>query len=606
MANRLQKLAAIQYTPGTPGRAAQPAFCVSTPVYHPGGTVVLTYRVVKDSSGATYYIPVYEQREARTEYVTTCYPAIPAIPAIPAVTQYLPINGWNGGANSRAMLAKDGHFEFRVSGNPRGVVIGLANQNVSTLPSEQSHAFYFHGSQVDLMEYGRVIASAVLDHDSSRLYRIARRGEQVTFEADGWSHVSTLPSIGAVVLDAALYTSGDYVQDPAMLAYANGGSASGSLAALSGLASDASGYQFAAGSLPALSGEAIGYTPVTLVGSLPALSGIASEGAYAEAAGSLPALSGEAVGGYPTFNIVSLQGSLAPLNGSAHGLTGEIGYIEGGLPALSGYIADRPYAAGDGSFAPLTGRAYQGQSLTRGHISSPLALGGSFRSSTPERDGIRSVLQVGGRFDLFITARDGIASALLVGARFGGTFDAFDGISGGLLLGGRFADSAQADSLLGLLDAQPLQLATNLANGAPTLYLDCAFTSYTRVGDQLYAVRADGLYLLGAGDDEGQGLRGLVDFGASDFGSSQIKRADSVYLGLKTDAALELQTESDSGAHAYPVDFGGTMARAKLGRGSYGRTWNLALEFSDASYFELDTLEVQVGASQRRVRGRQA
>lgn len=604
MANRLQKLAVITYVPAVAAQPAVPAYCVSIPVYYPGGTVVVSYNVITDSKGNTRYLPIYETKPAHTEYVTTCYPAKPAVAGRPAVTQYLAINGWNAGANSVAVLKQDGHFEFKVSGAPRGVVIGLSKFNGSNLPSEASHAFYFHGTAVDLLQYGRLVASNVLTHSAGTVYRIVRRGSQITFETDDWSFESDLPSEGGLMLDVALYTSGDYVDDPALVEYNNGATIYGEVPALTGTVADSGGYCFAEGTLPALVGAVAGKKPTVVEGVLPALTGLVSEGSYAIIEGALPALTGELVGGYPTFNIASVQGALPPLNGTVHALTGEVASVDGVLPALTGYAADRPYAFIEGTLPALGGTVSQGLPNNVGKISSPLAIGTLFHPKNIAVDGFSSSLLVGGLFGLTLLARDGFSSTLLLGSIFDGAFDAEDGYSSPLVLGGRFGGGERIDGVLGLLADQPMQLAVNVAGGASTLYLDFAFAGFARSGQDLYAYREDGVYLVGAGDDEGLPLQGLVDFGASEFGTSQIKRAESVYFGLHTDASLALQVETDSGAYEYPVALRGPMARAVTGKGCYGRTWNLALEFTDATYFELDALEVQIGATQRRLRGR--
>lgn len=604
MANRLQKLAVITYVPAVPAQPAVPAYCVSKAINYPAGTVVVGYNAVKDSEGRIRYLPVYESRPARTEYVTTCYPAKAAVPGKPAVTQYLAINGWNSGANSIAVLEQDGHFEFKVSGAPRGVVVGLGRLNSNNLPSEASHAFYFHGASVDLLQYGQVVASNVRTHSTEVIYRIARRGSQVTFEVDGWSFTSDLPSEGGVMLDVALYTSGDYVDSPALVDYDNTATINGALPALTGAVSDGDGYCFIDGLLPALAGEVIGKTPTVIKGSLPALIGHVSQGPYAVVDGVLPALSGEVVGGYPTFNIASVQGALPPLNGTVHSLTGEIAGAEGPVPALTGYAADRPYAFIEGALPALGGTVNQGLTNTVGMISSPLAIGTVFHPASIAVDGYSGGLHLGGLFRLELLVHDGFSSLVLLGGKFGGEFDASDGYSASLLMGGRFGGGDQCDGVLGLLAGQPMQLAVNVASGASTLYLDFAFTGFARAGQNLYACREDGVYLIGVGDDEGQKLRGLVDFGATDYGGNQTKRMEAAYFGLHTDGCVEMQVETGGGSYQYPVLQRGEMARGVTGKGLEGKTWNLSLEFRDATYFELDATEVLIGASQQRLRGR--
>ncbi|WP_447593521.1 hypothetical protein [Aquipseudomonas campi] len=605
MANRLQKLALTKYTPGVPYQPAVPARCVQVARQLPARTVVVRYTAVTQN-GVTYYIPIFEQQPAETIYERVCYPAIPERQAVPAQTQYTAINGWNSGASSQDVLVGDGKFSFRVARGAIGVVAGVSRNDASTLPNEQTHAFYIHRGQVDVMESGVVVASSVLEHDADIVYRIIRSGDRITYEAGDWFYVSQAPSQGPVVLDVSLYSTGDFVDDPEMSAITASGYASGYLPAFTGIATEGGGYAFASGSLPAFTGSAAGGMIQGGGGALPVFTGWASDRAnFAFVAGSMPAFTGVATGGFPDLQTASIQGTLAPFSGYAVGLTGEVASARGSLPVLSGWAADRPYAAISGSLQPFNGSGIGGEPNNAvGFIRSPLAIGSIFRPAEIAVAGYRSGLRIGSAFDLTVLAEDGIVSTLLIGSRFFSQYGIEAGYRSGLLLGGRFRGAEQDEGILGRLADQPLQLAVNVATGAPTLYLDCAFSGYARAGDDLYACREDGVYLIGAGDDEGLALQGLVDFGASDFGVSNIKRLDAAYFGLKTDGYTRMQLETDGGAYQYPVALRGPMARSEPGKGLAGRLWNITLEFEDASYFELDSMEVQVGASQRRLRGR--
>lgn len=605
MANRLQKLALTTYTPGVPYQPAVPARCILVPIHLPARTIVLRYTIVV-KEGKTYYLPVFEQRPAETVYERVCYPAIPERKGIPGVTQYTAINGWNGGARSQVVMNGDGRFTFKVAKSAIGVVVGLSQNDASTLPNEQTHALYVHRGQVDVMERGQVVASSVIAHDGPIVYSVTRKGDRVTYEADGWSMTSSAPSQGPVVLDVSLYSSGDFVDSPQLSEVMPGGSVYGMLPAFTGVATETGEYAFVSGTLPAFSGVAQGGMIQGGGGSLQLFTGWASDRAsYGFVSGALPAFSGEVIGGFPELQVASIQGALAPLSGYAVGLTGEVASLSGSLPAFSGWAADRPYAAITGSLRAFTGSAVGGEpNDTVGFIRSPLAIGSIVRTAEIAVAGYRSGLRIGSTFDLVVQAQDGIVSPLLIGGMFFSQYGIEAGYSSGLLLGSRFRGAEQDEGILGRLADQPLQLAVNVATGAPTLYLDCAFAGYARAGDALYACREDGVYLIGAGDDEGEPLQGLVDFGASDFGVNQIKRMDAAYFGLKTDGVVTMQLDTDGGSYGYPVAQRGPMARGEPGKGLAGRLWNITLEFEDASYFELDSMEVLVGASQRRLRGR--
>lgn len=605
MANRLQKLALTKHTPGVPYQPAVPARCVQVAKQLPARTVVVRYTAVTQN-GVTYYIPVFEQRPAETVYESVCYAAIPERKAVPAQTQYTAINGWNSGASSQAVLGGDGRFSFRVARGAIGVVAGVSRNDAGSLPNEQTHAFYIHRGQVDVMESGVVVASAVIAHDGDTVYRITRSGDRVTYEAGIWSMISQTPSQGQVVLDVSLYSTGDFVDDPEVSAITASGYALGSLPAFTGIATDGDGYAFASGSLPAFAGSAAGGMIQGGGGSLPAFTGWASDRAvFAFIAGGLPAFTGVASGGFPDLQTASMQGVLAPFSGYAIGLTGEVASVSGSLPPLTGQAADRPYAAISGSLQPFSGSGAGGEPNSAvGYFSSPLAIGSIFHPAEIAIAGYRSGLRIGSIFDMAVVAEDGFVSTLLIGSRFFSQYGIEDGYRSGLLLGSRFRGADQDEGILGRLADQPLQLAVNVVTGAPTLYLDCAFSGYARAGDALYACREDGVYLIGSGDDEGLPLQGLVDFGASDYGVNNIKRIDAAYFGLKTDGYTRMQLETDGGSYCYPVEKRGPMARGEPGKGLGGRLWNITLEFEDASYFELDSMEVLVGASQRRLRGR--
>lgn len=608
MANRLQKLALVKYTPGTPEVLPVPAYCVTIPEYIPAHTGISgwVYGIntgIGQDAGQTVFIPQFKQYPAQTIYREVCYPAVPGKKAVPAVVQYTPIHGWNSGARSKEMLEGDGHFAFQVGQSPGAVVVGLSSNNLTTLPNEQTHALYIHDGQVDIMESGSVVAYNVLEHDGATVYRIARRGDRITYETDDWSHESAIPSQSPVALDASLYSSGDYIENPVLEIYAPSGYGTGSLPALTGVGSDASGYSIGFGSLAALTGEAEGGMLEGGGGSLAALSGWGSDRAgYGFVDGKLPALTGSGDGGFPEFEIATAQGYTSPLTGIGFGITGEIGEAAGALGAMTGWASDRAgYAAAEGTLEALTGFGYGGDpGPAVDFITSTLVIGNAFDAPLMAADTITTRLTIGSSFTLTSQAGDDFASALIFGGSFSDTSVMADGYRSGLLFGFRLYDQHAADDLAGALATQSQQLAVNAATGAPSRYVDFDFKAFAQVGQDLYALRSDGLYRIGAGDS-GETLRARVDLGATDFGASQAKRVESVLLGADTDADVQVRLKADSGDNVYPLKFYGPMARAVTAKGANGRLWNTVLEIDGASYFEMDTIEWRVGASSRRL-----
>jgi hypothetical protein len=587
-----------------------PAYCVTTSRQVPAqyaldGFTRVTGRDINGQPVAAY-IPRYKYVPARTVQERVCYPARPAVNAVPPTTTYTAITGWNGGASSIASLDGDGAFEFQVGARPFGVVVGIGGQDQTTLPSEQRHAFYIHGDSVDIMEHGQVVAVGVVAHAESNTYRISRAGAMVTYTVGDWSRVSMLQSAGAVVLDASLYASGDHIDNPQLLATAvHTGHAEGQLPALSGRGGMAE-YAEAFGGLPALSGEALALPWALAAGNLPSLAGVAADRPYSSVAGALPALTGSADGGFPQLSIISMVGALAPLAGIALSQTGEIGQAAGTLPALGGLAADRPYGAASGSLGAFTGMASSGWPVpNEAYFSSGLALLTLYRPDDVSSAVFASGLQLGSSFDLVPMGEAAFSSVLLLGSVWSSEY-AVDGAFGsGLRIVTRmFGDRVAEEGLEALLAGQPAQYAINARTGAPTQYSGFDFGGFAQVGQALYAFRPDGVYRIRPGDDDGAPLQAFIDFGSSDYGTSQVKRLEAVYLGLDTDGETTLRLVSDSGEHAYRVERRGPMARARTAKGASGRLWNMVLEIEDATHFELDAVEAQVGASTRRL-GRQ-
>lgn len=597
MSNRLQKLALTTYTPAVPSRPAVPAYCTTTGVEYPARTVVVQYTVVYKNGKAIYY-PVYEQHPPQTVYTTTCYPSQPAVAGSPAVTQYTPINGWDAGARSKVALDLDGHFQFYISGAPSGVVIGLSTNDFTTLPNEPSHAFYVHGTQVDLLEYGEVVASAVAVHSSDKLYKLIRRNGVVTWDIDGWTQTSSTPAYGAQYLDAALYTSGDFVDSPALEVYENTGEAAGSLAPMVGAASDEDGYSLAEGRLGAMVGSAEGGQPAAASGALGALTGVMSEGSYSLSIGTLGALSGTGNGGFPQVTLATGQGAIAPLVGTAHGLTGEIGTVAATLRSLAGVAADYDYAGGEGTLPALQGLAYDRLTPegTR-RISSALVIGQRYVTSYPHLARISSGLTLGSSVRGQVRAKVRIGSLLLLGSKVRGLYDASADIESRLYMGSRVTGSSGRGGLSGQLQDQPLQYATNAQTSWVTRYTGMDFTQFARADGELFAVRTDGVYRLGVTPEEGIDCR--IDFGATSFGTNLAKTVTDLYLTGYTDGAIIATADTDHGSTSYRVAHHSGAMRSRWGKGVFSREWGVTLDISGATYLNIDSAETVVYLSNR-------
>ena len=612
MANRLKKLAEVRYTPGTPYQPAVPGYCIQEPYTVPGYVLPSTDyvirvddgdidsstgRVLLASTSSGGYVP------PSTRYIERCFPGQPEIRGTLATTTYLSITGWNGGARSIDQLDFDGYYEFQIRDVPSGVVVGLSISDTTTIPAEQTHAIYAHGTVLEIMESGAVVYSVPVAHDYDSVYRIQRVGLTVTYSGPGWSYESLAPAAGARFLDASIYASGEFVDNPTLTLLDFSGSASGSLATLQGRGYEGV-YAESYGTLAALTGDA-GVVFVTRAsGALSAFVGVASEGEYVYGGGSLRALTGDGEGGYPQVDLIFGAGSLAPLVGVSLGLTGEVGTVVAALGALGGWASEGPYAEAFGTLGALRGYSDSGWPQPGETYSNDVAIVGDFfLASDVQSASISSALEIAEFFDDVIIIEDGIFDSLMLSDSATATQAIEAVIAMSLLLGNDISnliDSQETRAAGRLLGAEPAQYAVNVLTSALTNYSGFNFAAFASVGQTLYGAKADGVYRARAGDDDGASLNAYVDFGTTDFGASTVKSVEAVYLGVATDGDLYARLETGTHSRLYRVVPRGDMMRAKPAKGVNARLWNVSLEIVDATEFELDMVEIQVGVSSRR------
>lgn len=600
MANRLQKLPLTSYIAARPYIPATPAYTLAIPVHHPATYGVVWTPIASGSSGlsgedSTYFAPSYTYTPAKTTYTYIYRPGTPAVPAVPAQIQYTSVLGWNSGGRSKEYLVGDGDVTFRASRSPAGIVAGLSRTNLSNSPGEVSHGFFLQKNRIDIIENGAVVATLPLLPTADLWYTIKRRAGRITYLVgpvgnEYQQYTSQQPSAGAVMLDVAFYATGDYVVDPSITSTDPSGYAEGALPSLWGIAADGP-YAPAAGRLPAMEGYGSGRVIHAARGELPALSGFAADGPYTPAAGSLPALTGSGDGGFYQIALTTAQGAIPPLSGASVGLVGVVGYAEGALPALWGVAADGPYAAASGTLGALTGIATP-RSDRPGHrrIQSVLALAGTFRYSAPRRARIVSTLRLGSSVAGQTTQHNRVGSILLLSSSVAGRYDSAGHLTSVLRLGSSVRGSRTDYGLDGDLATEPLQYAVNPASGDVSQYTGFDFLQFVRVGDQLYGVRPDGLYLIGTPVEEGIPLR--LDFGANTLGTPATKFVSDLFLAGETDAGLIATAYTDGQRREYRVTTRGPQMRSRWAKGVRGRIWGVSLEGHDATYFELDSIEL--------------
>lgn len=652
MANRLKKLASVQYTPGSPYQPGQPAYCYYQATTTPGHW---TYRTVTETvvtSGGltitrTHLIPKWHPPE--TTYRRICTPSIPERPAVPAVTSYTSIVGWTAGGRSADALSADGYFGFKINAGAIGVVVGLVTQDTNTQPNEPTHAFYVHETTVDILESGVLVATAPSAHAEAKQMRIIRDGTAVNYSYDGWTYNSAVPASGSQYLDVAIYFSGDAVFDPVIgVELSFGVTSSAGVQSALGLTHNGVGYLLGIKSNAGAQGEAYvnengaeidllhirseagatgssdlivdyaltateevgatgtarfvytgapddaipeGYGDGSAVGSLPSLDGLASEDRYAQAYGELPFLTGEAQGNFPTVEFSYAYGILPAIAGTSITYVGEYGEATGSLPTLAGMAAEDEHAQAYGTLPMLSGGAgltTPGEDLPV--LTQGLVIGDFMFGVAPVVDRISDALEIGDTAfgNIFLT--DAVIDALVLQDSYSFTQVVQALIQSGLAISG---SSTAAQRAL-------MQYAVNVLTGALSTYSGFAFTGFAQAGNNVYGCKDDGVYVVRAGDDDGDPITIDIDFGATGYGQPTAKTIEAAYLGVATDGQVYLRANADGIERRYRVVQRGPIMRALLSRGVTGRRWNLAIEVVDATEFELDLVEIMVAVNNRR------
>lgn len=663
MANRLTKNFNYTYTPGSPGVLDTPA----TP-YIPGywSTVTTCGSAIVSGDGCFVQFvgsaPVMEWSDA-THYAqplimngqlvgwrvcpkAQCYtsqvyqPAVPATPGTapipPTPAQVIADNnqGWNAGALSSVALlpGQNSGFRFKIFKGSAGVGIGLATYNEHTSVNDIHRGFLWTSAGgLQIIEGGVFRYSAATLFDEGAYLRIEREGTTVRYYVqDVLARTHTISAAETYYLDAHLYQAGDYVEDPDMydiVAMSINDSAATSFKLSGDLRCDISANTSAVAEIRknsdvdlrlvnaastdtyanALSERALSVAALASTTqsarlatdggdtSTAYLQAFASDTVRAGAASTTSYLVGEA---YSSYFVVRPQGVNSvsyPLISNSLCLTGELGFVEeAASQPVIGLSADRSYAGSETSMVPLTGVAYCENPLEANLITYLFAITGL--------DTIN---------DLYVVMRSDMSVATLVAATKVSGADATSTATVGDTMLPQSVMLAEILSALnisagtGVEDSEASVWVVNLTNGATTRYENYSFSQYMNIGGKLYGVKQDGVYLLGSSaTDDGADIRASVDFGKEDFGVTEHKALQAVYLGVKSDGKLYVRVVDDSdNAYFYPVAASAVMntVRATTGRGLKANYYSLQLHNEGGADFELAEAEFLAVPLNRRV-----
>jgi len=644
--NRLQKQAVVSYVPAVPAVPGRAAFCqeeqvltgYSSRVVPFGSQVIAVYGpygefVRYDTAPLGYRnenVPVY-----RTEI--RCYEEVIGSPAVPSAVNYFANNGWNGGAHSISPVPVNSYFDIRLPDNPVGVMVGFSDGGLSYAYSKASHALVARPGGITPVERGEPQSAPVAGGD---IIRMVRTDTGVKAFVDGvLVYESAVPITGTAFVDAALYALSDYVESPVIGAFhqasgvcdvgvtatmderARGSAVVGAelygVASIDGvyltrgtarvgvdLAASASTLYASLGIATvgaAGVGERVGmFAPGHAAGNasgahgLLGVQGFASQSSTARAVGRLGGWTLEARGGAAEATAAQAAGVLPLPIGSARGLVGVLGQASGVL-GIDGKASEGEFAGASG----VAGIRYQITSW-EAYLPADVADGPDLAYAFDFARMDNAVLFVSMES---IELEEVADIYLLISLETLESLRIDEGLSLAsvveLMTSERIAASDQGISAR----REAIQYAVNAITGALSTYQNFGFKQYARAGGDTYAINDGALYRLCGQDDDGAALNAVIDFGASDYGTAQAKRMSSVYAGIATDGEVYLRVTGDDGEEQVYRATGGAMEqRVRTAKGIAARHWRVRLELVDASYADLDNIEIEIGVSQRRIR----
>jgi len=583
-----------------------------------GGKAKVTYVQIPGTPGVLTTVRVCEDVAT-----TVFHPALPEQKAQAAIS-YRPRTvvqdfglRWNAGARSIAELDGNGAATFRVP-TAVGAVVGFNDVDEDAGYLNIEHGLYFRRQTFQVMEQG-VAKTPDSVFSGSDTFKIERIGGRVRyFRNDGLVYTSTAPSTGRVFLDASLYSGGDTIESPALIATA-GGFSSASLLALDGFASETE-WNYSRGVLPPLAGSASALRSRSHAAMLP-LTGLATQGRYGESRAAMRPLSGSVTGGLltPAYGLSAAQ--MMPLYGHAHGPEARYGMSNAVMLPMTGMATDKKYGSSNSTMAPLQGFAAAQPHpmigipggfishaatvvLATGPMTGLLSGGVAYAAASMLPTQPMAGMLGGGfapyaEFTLGTVALRGLlgggieplADVVLPSAPFVGLLGGYVGIPPGVLVG--------------LNEVFVLNITGDPAG--TTQYKNYAFNSAARIGDRYFGASAHGLFLLDGDDDAGQAIEASFGLGQLDFGSPQIKTVTYCYLGT---AAGAMRMRVDALVDGKPATcnysargHGRSMreVRFDLGRGLRSSYVMPTFYNCGGASFQVDALRFLTAESARRI-----
>jgi len=145
--------------------------------------------------------------------------------------------------------------------------------------------------------------------------------------------------------------------------------------------------------------------------------------------------------------------------------------------------------------------------------------------------------------------------------------------------------------------------ALNLRSGGLMPYATgYDFDFIVRFQGKSYGLNATGCYLLEGSDDNGTKIAAYLELPTNDFGSSNEKRLDSVYVGSRTGGYFDVTATADEGSSmTVRTQDSGRNNRAKMAKGLKGVNWGIKVANVAGNSMDIDNIQILPAISKRNI-----
>lgn len=583
MANRLVKLVDYEYLPAIREVIARPAYCTTVTIRVP----VTVYSAAPDpgtipiNTGVGYGYPVTTYKTVRR---TVCYPAVEGVEGREAQRIHHTVVGWDAGARSVGQYIGDFYLAFDFNEDGSGMLCGLTP--VGTPVGEYNAIRYgllLSDGMLSVVESGVTVASTpFVPQTRPSIYRV---GGVVTYRAGDWSYTSPRRTEAPLAVNACLYVSGDFIDNPEVVPVHR-------LQADSawGWVSWDTAFNIRATAPWGWGGAATmgdGFAHISVDFDL-----VASQEAQGTArldVGGVGILANDA----PRISTSGVSHQL-PVGIAGQGTSVSVGsaHIDGGGAIV--LAADYSYGGADliAASVDIVGLSYDEFPGT-GIGSDLMAVADAYVMDPVVYAWLDNTLTVGSSIDVLVALDAALVEYLIHD----------DDVSATMVMSALLASNLKFSDNVGAVRAAVLQYTTNLLTGGVGRYEGFDFSGFVRVGMDTYGWKRDGLYRLGYAEDTGEQIQAMIEFAAEDFDTTTRKSIRALFFGVDTDGALYARLVDDNDCDAtYRVIPHGDTQRANPAQRPTSRFWRLRLEIVDATFADLDNVEWKAATTGRRTR----